>query len=250
MKVGIYCRVSTEEQKKEGLSIQAQKHRCINYAKSKDWEIYSIYIDEAKTGSNKERPAFKDLMNDLNIKKIEAVLVYKIDRLTRNLKDLLALLETFKQIDIKFISVTENIDTTTAMGEAFLQIIGVFNQLEIGLVKERVNLVFNKKALDGQSLSRPQYGYSYKDKHLVPNSKANNVVEIFDMVASGTNHKEICAKFGIPRSTFYEIIKNPVYIGLMSFRGKYYKGEHKALIDLELFKTVNPQFKVPAGLVG
>jgi len=182
----------------------------------------------------------KNLFDDITNKKINILLVYKIDRFSRKLKDLISILEDLQSKDVNFTSVTEQIDTTTAMGEAFFQIIGVFAQLERGMVKERVEMAFDKKISSGEILNRAPMGYVYRNGKLFVNEEeAEKVREIFNMWASGIHYKEIAKKFNIPVSTLYEIVKNPTYIGKVKYRNKLYSGVHKRIIDEELFQKVN-----------
>lgn len=238
--VGVYVRVSTEEQAKEGISIDAQIERCKAFCKARNWNVFKIYTDAGYSAGSLKRPALKDLINDINNKKFNILLVYKIDRFSRNLKDLISVLEDLKSKDINFTSVTEQIDTTNAMGKAFFQIIGVFAELERGMVKERVELAFDKKINDGEALHRAPLGYIYRNKKLIINDKeAEKVREIFNMWVSGINYKDISTKFNIPVSTLYEIIKNPIYIGKIRYRGKLYHAKYKGIIDEELFFKIN-----------
>ena len=175
MKVGIYCRVSTEEQAREGLSLVAQEERCSNYVTAKGWEIARIYFDKGKSAKTLKRKGLQEMIQDAVNKKIELILVHKIDRLSRNLKDLLSIFEGLQDHNIKFSSVTEPVDTSTAIGEAFFQIIGVFAQLERGMIKERVESIFKKKIKDGECVSRAPYGYEYKNNRLVPDKKEKRI---------------------------------------------------------------------------
>ena len=239
-KVGVYVRVSTEEQAKEGISIDAQIERCQAFCKARGWQVHQIYTDAGLSAGSLNRPALKLLLQDAYDKKIDILLVYKIDRFSRKLKDLISILEDLKSKNINFTSVTEQIDTTTAMGEAFFQIIGVFAQLERGMVKERVEMAFSKKISSGEVLSRAPFGYEYKNRRLViKDEEAEQVQEIFEMWVVGVNYKEIARKFNLPVSTLYEIIKNPTYIGKVQYRNKLYQGIHKAIISEELFNTIN-----------
>ena len=155
----------------------------------------------------------------------------------------LRILEELKQQGINFTSVTEQIDTTTAMGEAFFQIIGVFAQLERGMVKERVEMAFDKKISSGEVLNRAPMGYVYKKGRLVVNKEeTQKVQEIFKMWKAGIHYKVIAEKFNIPVSTLYETIKNPTYIGKVRYRGKLYPGTHKAIIDSESFNSINEDY--------
>ncbi|MEK6913738.1 MAG: recombinase family protein [Nanoarchaeota archaeon] len=239
-KVAIYSRVSTEEQAKEGLSVEAQIDKCKSFCDAREWEIFKVYKDAGFSAGTLNRPALELLLRDAQEKKFDIILVYKIDRFSRKLKDLITILEDLKTKNINFTSVTEQIDTTSAMGEAFFQIIGVFAQLERGMVKERVQLSFDRKINLGEALYRAPFGYAYQNKKLIKHPEnAEKVKEIFEMWGAGVNHNEICQRFNIPSSTIYQIIKNPIYIGKIKYKGEVYKANHLPLIDEVLFNKVN-----------
>ena len=236
----IYVRVSTEEQAKEGLSIDAQIDKCKSFCKARDWVVFKIYKDAGYSAGSLNRPALELLSRDAQEQKFEIILVYKIDRFSRKLRDLIMVLDDLKEKKINFTSVTEQIDTTTAMGEAFFQIIGVFAQLERGMVKERVELAFDRKIKFGESIQRAPFGYVYKNKKLIPDPEnSEKIKEIFEMWATNIDYKEISKKFKIPVSTLYQIIKNPIYLGKIRYRGKLYKGKQSPLISENLFNQAN-----------
>jgi len=132
MKTAIYVRVSTEEQAKEGYSIRAQIDKLKSYIQVKDWDFYKVYADEGISGKNIEgRPAINELIADIKAGRVNNVLVYKIDRLTRSTKDLIDLTDIFKEYHCNFNSVMESIDTQTASGRMFLKIIGIFAEFEL-----------------------------------------------------------------------------------------------------------------------
>jgi site-specific DNA recombinase len=239
-KVAIYVRVSTQEQAQQGLSINAQIDRCKAYCQARGWKVFKIYKDAGYSAGSLKRPALELLLRDAQEKRFDIILVYKIDRFSRKLKDLISILEELKEKQINFTSVTEQIDTTSAMGEAFFQIIGVFAQLERGMVKERVELAFNRKIKFGEALYRAPLGYVYQNKKLIPDPEnAQKVKEIFEMWAEGIDYKEISKKFNLPTSTLYQIIKNITYLGKIKYKGKTYKGTHKPLIEENLFNKAN-----------
>ena len=239
-RVAIYSRVSTEEQAKEGLSVEAQIDKCKSFCDAREWEIFKVYKDAGFSAGTLNRPALELLLRDAQEKKFDIILVYKIDRFSRKLKDLITVLEDLKTKNINFTSVTEQIDTTSAMGEAFFQIIGVFAQLERGMVKERVQLSFDRKINLGEALYRAPFGYTYQNRKLVRHPEnAEKGKEIFEMWGAGVNYKEICQKFNIPSSTLYQIIKNPIYVGKIRYKGELFKANHPALIDEELFNKIN-----------
>jgi len=236
----IYVRVSTEEQAKEGISIKAQTDRCKAFCKARGWEIYKVYKDPGFSAATLDRPALQLLIADAEAKRFDVLLVYKFDRFSRKVKDLIDILEYLKEKEVNFTSVTEQIDTTSAMGEAFFHMIGVFAQLERGMVKERVELAFGKKIESGEYLNRAPLGYIYKNRKLTINTEeSSKVKEIFNMRANGVHYKEISDKFSIPVSTLYEILRNQTYIGKIKYKGQLYKGNHPAIIDEDLFNKVN-----------
>lgn len=240
LKIGIYVRVSTEEQAKEGISIKAQIDRCRAYCDARGWQVYRTYQDAGFSAGTMKRPAFTDLLQDAKDARFDTVLVYKIDRFSRNLKDLILILEDLKKQKINFTSVTEQIDTTTAMGEAFFQIIGVFAQLERGMVKERVSMAFDRKISLGEALHRAPFGYVYKNKRLVVDEVASKKVKaIFGMWDSGVSYKAIAKEFNLPTSSLYELIKNPIYVGKIRYRGKLYPAKHPAIVDEDVFLRVS-----------
>src|SRR3989339_338286 len=238
-KVAIYSRVSTEEQAKEGLSVEAQIDKCKSFCNARDWEVFKVYKDAGYSAGSLNRPALELLLRDADENKFNIILVYKIDRFSRKLKDLIMVLDDLKSKDINFTSVTEQIDTTSAMGEAFFQIIGVFAQLERGMVKERVKMAFDRKADLGEALYRAPYGYSYKSHKLMPSENSQNVREIFEMWIAGIDYRTIAEKFRVSPSSIYNIIKNPVYIGKIRYKNQLYNGKHLPLIPEELYKQAN-----------
>ena len=119
LKAAIYSRVSTEEQAKEGLSVEAQIDKCKSFCNARDWKVFKVYKDAGYSAGNLNRPAMELMLRDAQAQKFNIILVYKIDRFSRKLRDLILVLEDLKDKDINFTSVTEQIDTTSAMGEAF-----------------------------------------------------------------------------------------------------------------------------------
>lgn len=138
MKVAIYVRVSTLEQAESGYSIEEQVDKLTKYCDIKNWEIHKVYKDGGFSGSSIDRPAISKLITDANRHKFDAVLVYKLDRLSRSQKDTLYLIEDiFTKNKISFVSLNENFDTSTPFGKASIGILAVFAQLEREKIKER-----------------------------------------------------------------------------------------------------------------
>lgn len=117
MKVAIYIRVSTEDQAKEGYSLEVQREYLEAFAKREGFEIFKVYSDDGISGYSDRRPALQELLKDAKDKKFEIVLVYKIDRFSRNLKDLLTLVEELSSSGVAFKSATEPFDSTPSAGK-------------------------------------------------------------------------------------------------------------------------------------
>jgi len=138
LKVGLYTRVSSQEQANEGVSIDAQQAALEAYAKSMGWEIYNVYVDGGYSGGSDNRPAFMRMLLDARQKRFDIVAVCKLDRFFRNLRLLLNHLHELEQLGIKFVSTQEGLDTSTPYGKFAVQIMGVIAEFERGRIGERV----------------------------------------------------------------------------------------------------------------
>ena len=151
MKAIGYIRVSTEEQAKEGISLDNQASKIKAYCESQDWELVKVFSDEGSSGKDMRRRGLEKLLLFLEADHVDVVVVYKTDRLTRKQRHLYQLLEdTFESKGIGFKSVTEPFDTTTAMGKGFLGMLGVFAQLEGDLISERTKEALQYKKEKGE----------------------------------------------------------------------------------------------------
>lgn len=259
METAIYCRVSTEEQAQEGFSIRAQEQKLKEYANVKDWSIYNIYIDEGISGKNiTERPAVNRMIEDIKAGHIKNVLVFKLDRLTRSVADLVLLIDIFKQNDCAFNSLMESLDTSTASGRMFIKIIGIFAEFERENIAERVRLGCERKAREGYTNSAGCNSYGYDrakgQKVQTINKKESAIVrEIYDMyVNQNLSYSGIAKRLnmrGIPTkkkttwgsATIKKVLTNCAYIGKVRYcvntpeRGFETDGKHEAIISEELY---------------
>ena len=135
--VAIYIRVSTEDQAKEGYSLEVQRENLESFAEREGLEIFKVYQDDGISGYTTERPALKQLLKDAKQKKFNLVSVYKIDRFSRNLKDMLNLVDELSSYGVGFKSATEPFDTTTSAGKLMLQQLGSFAEFERNRIAER-----------------------------------------------------------------------------------------------------------------
>lgn len=229
MIAGIYTRVSTSTQASEGFSIQAQEKELKAYAKKYDIEVYKVYTDAGKSGSNTDRPAFQEMLSDAENGLFDIILIYKFDRLSRNLIDQELTIRQLKKVGVEVNSITEESDTLIR------QIRGAVSEDEVRKIVERSGMVKLSRAKDGYHMGQSPFGYSIgEDKILYPNEDAFKVKLIFDEFAKPKDEKNISKlikEIGISRQTAYNIIKNPIYRGFIVFRGFQYEGKHKPIMD-------------------
>lgn len=160
-----YIRVSTDEQKEEGVSLDAQEAKIKAWAEIKDMDLVEVIRDEGLSGKNlDDRPGIQKLMELAEGPETEAVIVYKLDRLSRRTRDLLYLIEdVFKKGNTRFFSITENIDTKTAMGKFFLTMMGALAQMERETISERTKAALAFKKERGDPLGTVPYGFKLED---------------------------------------------------------------------------------------
>ncbi|OTW84364.1 recombinase family protein [Bacillus thuringiensis serovar cameroun] len=250
-KAAIYIRVSTQDQV-ENYSIEVQRERIRAYCTAKGWDIYDEYIDGGYSGSNLDRPDIKRLLNDL--KKIDVVVVYKLDRLSRSQRDTLELIEEhFLKNNVDFVSITETLDTSTPFGKAMIGILSVFAQLERETIAERMRMGHIKRAENGLRGNGGDYdpsGYTRKDGQLIiKKDEAAHIKRVFDLYEqyySITKVQEVLKEEGYPIWRFRryrDILSNTLYIGRVTFSGKEYEGQHEPIVTSEQFKRVQTLLK-------
>ncbi len=170
MKIAIYIRVSTEDQVREGYSLEVQREYLEDYAKREKYEVYKVYSDEGISAYSTKRPALQKLIDDAKNKKFDLVIAYKIDRFSRNLKDMLNLVDELSAYGVGFKSATEPFDTTTSAGKLMFQQLGSFAEFERNRILERVVPGMIKSVKQGywQGSAQAPFGYSYsKEKKLL-----------------------------------------------------------------------------------
>jgi len=242
-KVALYIRVSSDEQRKEGLSIEAQIRRLQQYCNFKKWVIFKIYKDEGVSGKSiKGRKDFLNMLENSKRGKFSAILVTKIDRAFRNVKEALITLDELKERKIDFVSISEDIDTTTAMGKAMFTIISVFAELERSLTRDRNKDIMKDKFERGMMPGKAPFGYCWNKKKKimeVDKRKSEIVKKAFELTSEGIGYRKICDELKLKPQSYYNIIKNKVYIGIIKFENKTKKGVHEPLVSEELFNKAN-----------
>lgn len=188
MRVAIYSRVSTSH---HGQDPQIQQWELRRYCEARGFQIAHEIVDHGYGGATDQRPGLKELMSLARARKIDAVIVLKLDRLFRSLRHLVTTLEEFDALGIKFIAVKDNVDWTTPAGRFFVQILGSFAELERSILRERTVLGLENARRKGKTLGRPRIG---KDD------------DIRQLKADGLTDREVQEKLKVSKGAIYRAI--------------------------------------------
>ncbi len=263
MRAAIYTRKSTDEGlEMEFNSLDHQRESGEFYCKSQGWTaLANRYDDGGFSGGNIERPALRRLLADIEAGKVDCVVVYKVDRLSRSLLDFGRLMELFTKHNVAFVSVTQQIDTSTSMGRLMLNVLLSFAQFERELVSERTRDKIKASRMRGLYCGgRPILGYDTRDTKLVVNpEEAEHVRAIFELYLDrrsmitvvnelmdrGWRNKGWVTKRGLvmeakpfDKNSLHKLLTNPTYIGLVKHKENRYPGEHEAIVPKDLFDAV------------
>lgn len=242
-----YVRVSTENQL-ENYSIDEQVKRIEGFCLAKGWELLKIYTDGGFSGGNTRRPALGELLEAVRTRRADAVVVYKLDRLSRSQKDTLVLIEDeFLAHGTDFISINESFDTSAPFGRAMIGILSVFAQLEKDQIAERFTMgrIGRSRAGLYHGGGNPPTGYDYVGGRLLINEfQASQVREAYRRFLAGESlhaiAKSLAERFGGSWSAAKVrcVLKNSVYAGKVKFAGEEYQGKHEPLVSPEVFQAV------------
>lgn len=187
-KVALYARVSTIN---KGQDLDTQLLPLKRYCKERDWEVVEIYTD-TMSWTKESRPSLNQLLTDAQQKKFTSVLVFRFDRISRSTKQLIELLETFRKLSISFISITENIDTTTPAGSMMFTIIAAFAKFERDIISERVKFGIEKARINGKQIGRKRIEV--------------DIDKIFDYYSQWMSIRKISIECGVSRSKIHRLL--------------------------------------------
>ena len=243
LKAGLYARVSTDIQL-EGYSIDAQKEFLLSYAKAKEFTEFEYYIDGGYSGKDLERPAIQKLIRDVKEHKIDCVIVFKLDRISRSQKDTLYLIEeVFNKYNVGFVSVRENFDTTTPFGKAMVGILSIFAQLERETILERTKIGIQKRAENGywKGGGKDPFPYTY-DKNtgtLIPVPEQVELLhKMINLYLNGYSFVKISNIVGMDESMVEKRILSRRTLGIVPYKDQEFKGKHQAVISEELHNKI------------
>lgn len=269
------CAIYTRKSSEEGLdqeynSLAAQRDACAAYVQSQageGWELLADHYDDGGiSGATLERPDMQRLIADVEQDKIDIVVVYKVDRLTRSLADFARLVEIFDANSVSFVSVTQAFNTTNSMGRLTLNVLLSFAQFEREVTGERIRDKIAQSKQRGMWMGgTPPLGYDPKDRSLVINKAEARLVRriyerylelgnvrllMLELNADGvrskrwkTNKGTIRGGSKITKGALYHILKNRMYLGEINHKGNSWPGNHKPIIGVSLFDRVQDRLK-------
>lgn len=246
----MYARVSTEAQWEEGYSIDAQKQMLDAYCVSKGIMERKFYIDGGYSGANTDRPMLKKLIEEIEAGNVSEVIVYKLDRFSRSQKDTLYLIEdVLLPNGTSFVSMNENMDTSTPIGRAMLGIMSAFAQLERETIRERTRLGMLERVKSGLWMGggRVPFGYDYdKEKGiLVPNGDAQTVRDIYSLYLDGYSTRKIALMTGLKYERLaIQILKRKSNTGSIVYKGTEYENCHEPIVSKETYEEAMKQMKL------
>jgi site-specific DNA recombinase len=262
----IYTRKSSEEGLEQSFnSLDAQREACLAYIESQrqeGWRVSSAHYDDGGySGGTMERPALKQLLVDIEARKIDIVVVYKVDRLTRSLADFAKIIEVFDARQVSFVSVTQQFNTTSSMGRLTLNVLLSFAQFEREVTGERIRDKIAASKRKGMWMGgNVPLGYDVRDRKLQINEKeAEQVRRIYNLYlklgcvkklkayldqhnigskarVSSSGRKSGGVQFS--RGALYTLLQNKTYLGEVPHKKNSYPGEHSAIVDRELWHNV------------
>ncbi len=271
VRCAIYTRKSSEEGLEQAFnSLDAQREACAAYIASQRHEgwlaIETRYDDGGYSGGTMERPALKALLGDIGAGKVDTVVVYKVDRLTRALADFAKIIELFDSNGVSFVSVTQQFNTTTSMGRLTLNVLLSFAQFEREVTGERIRDKIAASKKKGMWMGgHVPLGYDRKERQLVVNTVEADLVRLIfkryvalgcvrklrnELAAKGTKSKRRISNDGrqsggvlYSRGALYDILRNRLYIGEIFHKGHSYPGEHEAIVPKGVWDAAQERLK-------
>ena len=266
LRCAIYTRKSTEEGLERAFnSLDAQREACASYVLSQKHEGWTllpdVYDDGGFTGGNMDRPGLKQLLADVKAGRVDVVVVYKVDRLTRNLADFAKIVDVLDAAGASFVSVTQAFNTTSSMGRLTLNVLLSFAQFEREVISERVRDKVAASKAKGIWMGGPvALGYRVEERKLVvvPGEadtvrhimrrylESQNIFDLLEqlqrdgIVSKTVRGRDGSIRGGVPfrRGALYHLLANRTYLGLTVHKTKVYEGQHDAIVDAELFEAV------------
>ncbi len=258
MKTVGYIRVSTEDQAREGYGLAAQEDAVRHYCQAHGWEVVAIYVDAGRSGKSIDgRPDLFRLLSDADSRRFERVVVWRLDRVARRLKDLLEVYERLEAAGVSVVSIQESIDTGSAGGRMMRSVLGAFAEFERDVITDRIRAGIAEKARQGALVGPLPLGYlrDESDSVVIDSVVAAAIREAFVMYSSGDYSLRDMTRWAadvglrsakgnaLDRLSIRKLLTNPTYAGKVTFHardggGVVSEGRHAAIVEPELFDAV------------
>lgn len=261
-KAALYLRVSSQRQVDEGFSMEAQHDILMSVIERKGLQLYKVYSDPAVSGKTFKRPGVQMMLQDMKDGKFDTVIIHKLDRLSRNQGDLYGFINLINKLDVRLIIAaqgSEEIDTRSPMGKAFLMFSGIWAEIYLDNLREETLKGLTKKAQNGgRHMSRPPLGYMFDNdlNLIVVEQEAKLVREVFRLYLSGLGRNKIAhmmnehsrmkegGKWGAKE--IKNLVTNPTYAGFNHFKPSHWEdskriltqGDHEAIVTVEEYEKV------------
>jgi len=234
-----YCRVSTEEQAEEGWSIEGQTDKLRAYANLHDLGEITVISDPGISGKNMARPGLQQLLAAVEAGHVLHVIVWKLDRLSRSLRDMMELRDLFDKHSVTLHSVCENLDLSTPAGRWFFSMMGGQAEYYREALSENVSMGLDRAVKEGRWINRPKTGYDLIDGLLVPNVEAALVMECFRLRGERHSYRVIEERTGLKYSTVKSILDSRIYRGEVVRKNIWYPGIHDPLVSEEEWQNAH-----------
>lgn len=219
----IYCRVSTEDQAREGYSLGEQLEKLKDLCKFRDYNVYGVYEDAGISAKDMEhRPQFQKMLEEVKNHNVNVIVAYKLDRLTRSVRDLEVLITELEKYECSLECAMDDINTSTANGRFYVRMLTVLSQLKIERVSERTKFGMVGAIKDGHIPVRKTLGFMRDNKKLIINPAESEIVErIFNLYLKGNSYQKIANIFNEEKvlnkkwydTTIQKVLANPLYKG-------------------------------------
>ena len=251
MKIGIYTRVSTEEQAVHGVSLIAQENALMEYAKKHDYKVVDVYSDEGLSATTLDRPGLQRLLEDVRQGRIDLILITKLDRLSRGVANYYKIADVLESNNCGWKTILEDYDSTTASGRLHINIMLSVAENEAAVTKERINFVFQNKLEKGEVICGQKiFGYDIVDKHYVINEKEAEIIRfVFENYSNFVSFELLVKQVNLKFGTNYKahivsrILKRKLYTGVYTNHGVDYEGYAPVIIEKDKFDKMQDFIK-------
>ena len=251
---GIYIRVSTEDQAREGFSLGEQEEKLRSLCEYKEYEVYKVYCDAGISAKDMaHRPQFQEMLNDMKKGKINYIVAYKLDRVTRSVRDLEELINLLEENNTYLVCDRDDVNTSTANGRFFVRMLTVLSQLEIEITSERTKFGLNGAIKSGHLPGQIPFGYK-KDgnkKTVIDESLKPIVERVFNLYLEGKSFQQIANIFNEENvlnkkwrdSNFEKMINSRIYVGdYVQYNRIHKKINKEPIIYMNVVEPIIPRY--------